>query len=220
MLSAEIRTFYCFYLLWNVSWWCLNHLHRCRKAGGNYQNFCSSFMQMLNLINGNRLSCPGEKLRQRCTSLLLQFRGNGLWCSWTSFVWVPCWVRRTFFRCRHVVSRGGYAPLHRLTIRQAVMDHTRCCWPACRAETLFSLHFFLIAKRPCSTPFCRRRKLISVGERVQQLWWTDLYGGMKLSSAYPGTTSVRFYLAAFLQNSAGTQICRWFFSPPQTDMSS
>lgn len=115
-------------------------------------------------------------------------------------MWVPRWVRRTFFRCRHVVSRGGHAPLLRLTVRQVVMDHTCCCRPACRAETSLSAAFF--PQRPSSTPFCRRSK-------QQQLWWTDLYRGMKLSSA--STTSVRFYLAAFLQNSAGTQICRWFF---------
>lgn len=37
---------------------------------------------------------------------------------------------------------------------------------------------------------------------------------MTLSSAYPAATSVRFYLAAFLRNSAGTQICRWGSRPP------
>jgi len=36
---------------------------------------------------------------------------------------------------------------------------------------------------------------------------------MELSTADPVPTSVRFYLAALLSNSAGREICRCFFSP-------
>lgn len=47
---------------------------------------------------------------------------------------------------------------------------------------------------------------------------------MELSAADPVPTSVRFYLAALLSNSAGREICRCFFffllSSPQTDASS
>lgn len=48
---------------------------------------------------------------------------------------------------------------------------------------------------------------------------------MELSAADPVPTSVRFYLAALLSNSAGREICRcvfffFFFSSPQTDASS
>lgn len=191
-----------------------------QKSKGKWSELCSFFVQMLNLINGNHIFCLGEKLQERCTSLLLQFRGNGLWCSWTSFVWVSRWVRGTFFRCRRVISQGGYALLHRLTVRQAVMDHTCCFWPACRAETslfptFFPHHQTLLLHallQETKTEFWGRTSAAALMDRF--IWRDEVVSCIFSRHICPvllGGISAKFSWDADMQV---------FFPPPQTDMSS